>query len=103
MTVVVVATIHPSPEHRDEVIELFEQTIAQVHANDTGCELYALHEDAGTLVMIEKWSSAQDLEAHRVSETMKSLDPRLDGKLSERTVVKIYAPHPAGTAEQGAL
>lgn len=103
MSVVVVATIHPAPEHRDEVVALFEATIAAVHANDAGCELYAMHEDTDTLVMIEKWSSAEDLDSHRVSETMKSLDPKLAGKLTDKTVVRIYQPHPAGTPEQGAL
>ncbi len=103
MSVVVVATIHPSADHREEVVALFEETIAHVHANDTGCELYAMHEDSDTLVMIEKWSSADDLEAHRVSETMKALDPKLAGKLTEKTVVKIYSQHPAGTPEQGQL
>jgi quinol monooxygenase YgiN len=103
MSVVVVATIHPSPEHRSEVVELFEETIAEVHANDAGCELYALHEDADTLVMIEKWSGAEELEAHRLSRTMVSLDPKLDGKLAAKTVIKVYSPHPAGSAEQGAL
>lgn len=103
MSVVVVATIHPSPEHRAEVVALFQETIAHVHAHDAGCELYAMHEDADTLVMIEKWSGAEDLEAHRTSEAMTSLDPKLAGKLSEKTVVRIYTPHPAGTPEQGAL
>ena len=103
MSVVVIATIHPAPEHRDEVVALFEETIATVHANDAGCELYALHEDADTLVMVEKWASAEDLESHRVSETMKSLDPQLAGKLAGKTVVKIYQPHPAGTPEQGTI
>jgi quinol monooxygenase YgiN len=103
MSVVVVATIHPAPEHRDEVIALFEETIAAVHANDAGCELYALHEDTDTLVLIEKWSGAEDLESHRVGDTMKSLDPKLAGKLTDKTVVKMYQPHPAGSPEQGAL
>ncbi len=103
MSVVVIATIHPSAEHREEVVALFEETIAQVHANDAGCELYAMHEDTDTLVMIEKWSSAEDLESHRVSETMKSLDPKLAGKLTDKTVVRIYQPHPAGTTEQGTI
>ncbi len=103
MTVVVVATVHPLPEHRDEVIALFEATIARVHAEDTGCELYALHEDADTLVMIEKWSSGEALQAHSAGAALAELNPRLNGKLAARTLVKVYTPHPAGTAEQGAL
>ena len=42
--VVVVATIRPLPEYRAEVIAAMEKVIADVHANDDGCLLYALHE-----------------------------------------------------------
>jgi len=37
--VVVIATIRPLPEHRDEVIGALEKTIADVHAHDEGCVL----------------------------------------------------------------
>ena len=38
MSVVVVATIVPRPEHRDEVIATITETVAKVHEED-GCEL----------------------------------------------------------------
>lgn len=103
MTVVVVATVTPSPEHREDVIALFEATIARVHAEDAGCELYALHSDADTLVMIEKWSDAAALDAHRTSPAMDEMNAEVEGKLSARTVVKMYTPHPAGDGALGAL
>lgn len=103
MSVVVIATIYPLPEHRAEVVALFEGRIARVHELDDGCELYALHEDQETLVMIEKWTSAESLEAHAGGEAMAGLDTEVAGKLADKTVVKVYQPHPAGTAEQGAL
>jgi quinol monooxygenase YgiN len=40
LSVVVVATIVPRPEHRDEVIATITETVARVHEED-GCELYA--------------------------------------------------------------
>ena len=40
MSVVVVATIIPLPEHRDEVIAAFTETVAKVH-EEGGCGLYA--------------------------------------------------------------
>ena len=40
MSVIVVATVHPVPEHRAAVIAAFEDTIASVHAEDEGCQLY---------------------------------------------------------------
>jgi len=45
MSIVVVATITPKPEHTDEVAAAFAGVIPQVHAED-GCELYALHRPA---------------------------------------------------------
>ena len=48
MSVIVVATAFPSPEHRAEVIAAFEAAIAQVHDEEPGCELYALQEGRKT-------------------------------------------------------
>ncbi len=103
MTVVVVATIFPLPEHRAEVLALYEGVIGRVHAEDEGCELYALHEDADSLVMIEKWTSAEALQAHARGAALADMRPKLDGKLAGDSVVKVYEPRPAGTTAQGAL
>ena len=56
MSVVVVATIMPLPEHRDEVIATLKETVDQVHAEE-GCELYTLNEAPDRLIMIEKWAT----------------------------------------------
>ena len=53
MSVVVVVTAIPVPEHRTEVIKAFEAAIVRVH-DEPGGELYALHEGRDRLVMIEK-------------------------------------------------
>jgi len=53
VSVVVVATIIPLPEHRDAVIAAFTETIPEVHKED-GCELYALHQNDDRLIMVEK-------------------------------------------------
>lgn len=103
MTVVVVATIFPLPDHRLEVISLYEHAIGRVHDEDEGCELYALHEDADSLVMIEKWTSAAALQSHARGAALAELRPRLDGKLAGESIVHVYHPRPAGTAAQGAL
>jgi quinol monooxygenase YgiN len=102
MTVVVVARVTPLPEHRAEIIALFEKTIARVHAED-GCELYAMHEDNDTIVMIEKWRSAEDLQAHSDGPAMAELNPQVEGKLAAKTEIKVYTPHPAGDPAKGRL
>ncbi|HEX3787373.1 MAG TPA: antibiotic biosynthesis monooxygenase [Pseudonocardiaceae bacterium] len=103
MSVVVVATIHPLPEHRAEVIAVFAETIARVHAEDAGCELYALHEGEDRLVMVEKWASAEDLAAHSKGSALAEMNGRLAGKVAGRPDVQVLTAHPAGTDSQGAI
>ena len=103
MSVVVVATAVPNPEHRAEVIALFERVIAKVHVEDPGCELYALNEGKDRLVMVEKWSDADALAAHSKSAALSELAAGLEGKLAAELEVQVLRPHPAGTAEQGVV
>jgi quinol monooxygenase YgiN len=103
MSVVVVATFYPVPEHRAEVIALLEQVIPQVHAEDAGCELYALTEGADRLVMVEKWASAEALGAHSKGAALVVLNEGLPGKLLSAADVQVLQPHPAGTPQQGTV
>jgi len=103
MSVVVVATVVPVPEHRAEVIEALERTIAAVQAEDEGCEFYALHEGEDRLVMIEKWTNAEALATHGQGAALQELNRAFAGKLAGAPDVQVLHPHPAGTAEQGTL
>jgi quinol monooxygenase YgiN len=100
VSVVVVATIIPLPEHRDEVIAAFTATIPQVHAED-GCELYALHQTSDRLIMIEKWASREALGTH--SKGAAALNPQLAGKVSGTPEVIVFDAVPAGDAAKGQL
>jgi quinol monooxygenase YgiN len=102
MSVVIVATAFPIPEHRAEVIAAFEATIAGVH-DDPGCELYALHEGRDRLVMIEKYVSKDALAAHAKSAELADLQARLAGKLNGDLDVQVLTPHPAGTRDKGTI
>lgn len=103
MSIVLVAFVDPKPDHRDEVIRAFEETIARVHAEDSGCELYALHGAGERLVMIEKWASAEELDAHGRGAPLADLRLALKGKLANRMEVLTLTPRPAGTPDQGVL
>jgi len=81
MSVVVVVTAFPVPEHRAAVIRAFEAAIKRVH-DEPGVELYALHEGPDRLVMIEKYASAQVQAEHRKGAALADLRSALDGKLS---------------------
>jgi quinol monooxygenase YgiN len=89
MSVVIVVTAFPIPEHRAEVVAAFEGAIARVHG-EPGVELYALHEGPDRLVMVEKYESEQARSA-------------LEGKLSSGLDAQVLVPHPAGDAQKGAL
>jgi quinol monooxygenase YgiN len=81
MTVVVVVTAFPVPEHRAEVIAAFEAAIARGHG-EPGVELYALHEGHDRLVMIEKFESQQARSEHAQGAALAGLRSALADKLS---------------------
>jgi quinol monooxygenase YgiN len=104
MSIIIVATAIPVPEHRDEVIAVFEAAEEKVHASEDGCLLYALHEGPdGRLVMIEKYESQEAVDAHLKGDGLAVLAAALKGKLAAPMDVQLLTPHPAGSAEKGAL
>jgi quinol monooxygenase YgiN len=103
MSVVVVATVIPVPEHRAEVIDAFVTCIEKVHAGDEGCELYALHEGTDRVVMVEKWAGPELLDQHGKGPALAELGAALNGKIVGGLDVQVLQPHPAGTPHQGTL
>ena len=102
MSVVVVATIVPVPEHRDAVIAAFKETIERVHDED-GCELYSLNEAPDRLIMIEKWASREALANHSRGVNLAALNPKLVGKVTAAPEVIVLQQVPAGDSVKGAL
>jgi quinol monooxygenase YgiN len=102
MSVVVVATIVPLPEHRDAVIAAFKETIERVHDED-GCELYSLNEAPDRLIMIEKWASREALANHSRGVNLAALNPKLAGKVTTAPEVIVLEQVPAGDPVKGAL
>jgi len=102
VSVVVVATIIPLPEHRDEVIAAITATIPKVHAED-GCELYALHQAGDRLVMIEKWASPEALRTHSRGPALAAMNPQLAGKVTGPPEVIVLQAVPTGHPGKGQL
>ncbi|WP_374946731.1 putative quinol monooxygenase [Agreia sp.] len=101
--VVVTAIFRPVAGARDEVVRALSSGIAEVHS-ETGCELYAIHDAPdGTIVMIEKWSSNADLDAHAAGEIVARMTAPLAGLLESPAEVTRLAPIPAGSSYQGQL
>jgi quinol monooxygenase YgiN len=103
MTVVVTAVFTPNEGASSQVAAALSPAIAEVH-EEPGCELYAIHEAPnGQIIMIEKWESAELLDAHGAGEPVKRLNASLEGLLRGPVEVTRLSPIPAGTAHQGML
>lgn len=96
MTVVVTAVFHPVDGAKDALIAAMHRGIEAVHA-EPGCELYAIHDAAdGTVTMIEKWSTAADLEAHSHGDAVKILRADIADLLATAATVTTMTPIPVG-------
>jgi quinol monooxygenase YgiN len=103
MAVVLIATFEPEPDRREDVLAAFEEGIPRVHKEDAGCELYALHQEGGKFVLIEKWESMEALTAHATSPAFTELATKLPELLANPFDLRILEPHPVGDPAQGAL
>ncbi len=101
--VVVTAIFVPAPGKYEEVVAALEPAIAAVH-EEPGCILYAIHRAPDdTIVMIEKWESAELLDAHGAGPAVAALNASLEGLLAVPVEVTRLEPIPAGTPSQGLL
>ncbi|MDR1187598.1 MAG: antibiotic biosynthesis monooxygenase [Bifidobacteriaceae bacterium] len=98
--VVVVATFIPREGMHDSVHAVIKAAQTDVY-NEPGCLLYSLHEAPDRFVLIEKWASLADLEAHGEGKALgklgKALDPLLaeDVQIIRLQPVKDASDHPA--------
>jgi quinol monooxygenase YgiN len=103
MTVIVTALFTPKEGAFDSVVAALSPAIAEVH-QEPGCLLYAIHESPdGRVLMIEKWESAELLDAHGDGDPVKRLNASLSGLLEKPVEVQRHMPIPAGDRQQGTL
>ena len=85
------------------MLTALQPAIAAVHEEE-GCELYAIHDAPdGSIVMLEKWTSAELLDAHGDGEAVARLTADLDGLLERPVAVTRLVPVPVGQPAKGAL
>ncbi|WP_280194136.1 putative quinol monooxygenase [Nocardia farcinica] len=103
--IVVVATMLAKPGEEDTVEKTLSGAAVSVHA-EQGCLLYALHRKSGTpgeFVMIEKWASREDLDAHLRGAVMREVGVALRSALAAPPEVKLLDALPAGDSNLGTL
>lgn len=90
----IVATIVARPGRGDEVAAMLAAALETVRA-EKGCERYDLfrvRRDPDTLVMLERWTSKDDLVAHGSSQHFGELSARMADDLAEPPVVRVLDP-----------
>lgn len=103
MTVVVTAVFHPLPGRKEELATAMQAGIEAVHG-EKGCELYAIHDaEDGTITMIEKWTTVEDLDTHGTSDEVEIFRSDIKDLLEKPATVTRMTPLPAGTDAQGRL
>jgi quinol monooxygenase YgiN len=101
MSVVVVATLIPKPGRLQDVIDGFEAVNALVH-DEQGCELYAAHTDGERVVMVERWTTEADLDAHATGAPIEELH-RLHGDAVESVEVLRLENLPFGQPDKATI
>lgn len=100
--IVVTAVFQPAEGQRDALVAALHRSIPAVH-DEAGCELYAIHDAPdGTIVMIEKWTTVADLDAHAVGAPVVALRESITGLVAAPAVVTRLEPLPVGD-HRGAL
>jgi quinol monooxygenase YgiN len=101
--IVVTAEFMPREGCLEELRQALSAAIPAVH-EEAGCRLYAIHDAPdGRIVMIEKWDSAELLDAHAAGEPVARLEASVADLIAEPIKVVRLSPIPAGTPAQGTL
>ena len=101
--VVVTAVFTPLPGKESALVDALRACLPAIH-EEPGCVYYTLNgAEDGRVVMVEKWASRADLDAHDVSPGTQALRAAIADLVAAPVAVEFLTPIPAGTAEQGAL
>lgn len=101
---VVVAVLQGEPGMGRQIIENFREVSPLVH-EERGCELYAAHLEQGgdTVVMVERWSSREDLDAHASGAPLARLTELNEGVLVKPYDVWLLDNVPLGLGGKGTI
>jgi len=99
---VVVAIQTPKPGRLQDVLDAFAVVSPLVH-EEQGCELYAAHTDGDVCVMVERWTTQADLDAHAAGEPLKELQRLWGDALVKPYDVWVLKNQPLGNAAKGTI
>jgi quinol monooxygenase YgiN len=101
-TKIVVARLYPKPSRLQEVIDVYAPIVPLVH-QEPGCELFALHTDGETVLVVEKWATPADLHAHAAGPAYAQIRAGIGDLVEHAADVWVLNPLPFGDAAKGAI
>jgi quinol monooxygenase YgiN len=99
---VVIARLAPKLERRQDVLDLYTETIPQIHA-EPGCELFALHTDGNEFFIVEHWATEEDFQAHVRGPVLATIRKVLAEALAKPSEINRVDSIPLGEATKGVL
>ena len=100
--VTVVALLTPRPGRVDDVLAAFADVSPLVH-REPGCELYSAHTDGSVVIMVERWTSRLELDAHARGAALARLNELNSGLLEGPYDVWFLAAVPLGDPTRGVI
>lgn len=103
--IVVVGSFTALEGKEADALAALEALVEPTHAED-GCILYALHqgaEDPRRLAFVERWESAELLQAHLESDHIKAVLARADDLFTDHRDIVVYEARPGGQPAKGSL
>jgi quinol monooxygenase YgiN len=99
---VVVARVYPKPGHAQEVLTAYG-TQAPLFHREPGCELFAVNEGDGNIIIVEKWTADADLRTHIAGANFATLHTLIDDLLVTPSDIWPVRPVPFGDPLKGVV
>lgn len=106
MSEIVVVGAMRAQEGKEEATKDALSGLVEPTHRESGCILYSLHQgadDRTRFVIVERWSTREDLDAHLQSAHIAAVIGRADELLAEPPDINVYDALPGGETGKGTL
>ncbi|MET8957005.1 putative quinol monooxygenase [Streptomyces sp. NPDC004393] len=99
---VVIARLIPAPGQTQNVLDVYRDLAPLVH-QEPGCELFALHSDGENVILVERWLTPDDFQAHLASSNLQRIRDALKPLLAAPTEIWPVESVPLGDPSKGVI
>ncbi|MDH6126515.1 antibiotic biosynthesis monooxygenase [Kitasatospora sp. GP82] len=99
---IVIAHVHPEPGRLQEVLDAYRETVPLIH-QEHGCELFAVQTDGESVLIVERWTTPEHLQAHAHGRVYARIRELIDGALERPSDVWRLENIPLGMPTKGTI